>query len=88
MAARWMSCKQIAHVGGPTAVVDAGGVVAPCAVQCCGESSVKSTSMGLNAIVKRKLTTERVRMAMGMGEMKVQATGIGKSNDERFVLYW
>ena len=26
MAARWMSCKQIAHVGDP-AVVDAGGVV-------------------------------------------------------------
>ena len=48
MAARWMSCKQIAHVGSSAAaVVSAGGVIAPCVVQCGGVSLVKSTSIGV-----------------------------------------
>ena len=42
MPSRWMSCKQIAHVVGcaAAAVVAAGGVVAPCVVQCGGVGQV------------------------------------------------
>lgn len=42
MPSRWMSCKQTAHVVGcaAAAVVAAGGVVAPCVVQCGGVGQV------------------------------------------------
>ena len=51
-ASRWMSCKQIAHVvGSAAAVVAAGGVVAPCALQCGGVSLVRSTSTGVWAMM-------------------------------------